>query len=86
MKIQRLGISEWSSYEPGYRPGAYKATIQYKGQNGEVSVQLTPDLTQKVLNVIAEELVAASREIANDLTKEIIQHAQLEAPKEIVNE
>ena len=80
MKIQSLSISEWNSYEPNYRPGAYKCTIRYKGNSGEVQVNLTPDLTQRVMAVIAEELVAASKEIANDLTKEIIEHAALAAP------
>jgi hypothetical protein len=77
MKIASLNISERQTYEPGYRPNAYKATIKYKGNYGEVTVNLTPDLTTKVMRVIADELVAASKEIANDLTKEIIEHAAL---------
>lgn len=73
MRISSLNINEWQNYEPGYRKDSYRATIKYKGSSGEVMINLTPELTKKVMHVIADELVAASKEIANDLTREIIE-------------
>jgi hypothetical protein len=82
MKLDYINILKVASYEPGYKENQYRAQVKYSNQHGNVELQLTPELTDKILAIVADDLVKASREVAETLTSRTIIQAQLEAPKE----
>lgn len=47
-------------------------TIEFVGPAGKVSLQLTPDNCRDILKVIASRLVEQSKEIAANMTADII--------------
>jgi hypothetical protein len=71
MILQQLTISQVYKYKKD-EPLRYKGAIKYAGDYGEVSVTLNDETSRRVLAVIADQLVETSREIAQDLTAEII--------------
>jgi hypothetical protein len=82
MQLENLSIRLRNSWEPGYKEGSYQAMIKYKNKEGTIELQLTPTLTAKILNVVAEDLVVASKEIATNLTSAVITaQTALPAPK-----
>lgn len=53
-------------------PIQYEGQIEFAGSNGEVKINLSSDLSQKVLAVVAEAMVESTRQVAHDLTAEIL--------------
>jgi hypothetical protein len=70
MKLDQLRISIIPSYKPN--AGQYEGAIKYAGQSGEVTVNLSHELSMQILNVVAADMVETSKAIANDLTTDII--------------
>ena len=67
MQLKSLEISKNESYMP--RPDDYTGRLRYVNQaHGAVELALSDELSRKILAVIAEDLVAASKKIANELT------------------
>ena len=56
------------------------ATIQVEGQSGKVELVLSPDLSRRVVDIIAEEVAAAGRATAQAMTAEIFKVAALQVP------
>jgi hypothetical protein len=77
VKLEYLHITAMVSYEAGFREGAYKGKIHYTGQHGEITVNLTPEISEKILRVVAADMVVASKELATNLTSETITQAAL---------
>ena len=81
MKLKRLEISRdiWGS-----DPEALKGEITYDSPAGKVNIVLKPEHLEGILAIVADGLVAASKEIATELTANIIENAsnRLEAPDE----
>jgi hypothetical protein len=85
MQFESLSIASYQSWQPQYKEGAMHGTIKYKGAHGDVTVNLTDALARKILAVVAEDMVAASREIATNLTSDVINSVpQLAAPATLV--
>lgn len=61
----------------GYGPnqGRYTGTATFKGQYGGVEIVLAPDVSEAVLKLCADSLVANARDVANNLTAQIIEQA-----------
>jgi hypothetical protein len=70
MKLEQLRIEVVPSWMPN--AGQYQGTIKYAGQSGEVTVNLSHELSMQILNVVAADMVETSKAIANDLTADII--------------
>lgn len=49
----------------------YKGVIKFKGSYGSVEIQLTDELSKRVLAVIGENAVEATRELAQKLSGEV---------------
>lgn len=77
MKMTYLMIQEMRSYAPGYKPGSYVGEITYEHQTGSVKLNLTPELSTKILAIVAEDLTAASKEVALNLTSAVITQPQI---------
>ena len=82
MKLKRLEIAQ-----PYFSDQTNKLTgsIEFEGNNGKVTIELTQDHIKGVLAVVADALVTATKEVATELTANIIETASdnlLEAPDE----
>jgi hypothetical protein len=72
LRLKRLSIR---SIEWGADKGRLQGEIEYAGESGKVEVTLSPADCERMLPVIAEAIVAASREVAEQLTKEAMASA-----------
>ena len=81
MRLDSVAITR-NSYGP--REGQYECIVTYQGDYGSaVKLQLQPEMTKRVLALVAEEMVRATQQVATDLTAEIIRaDQQLPAPSE----
>ena len=61
---------------PGY--GEDKDMLQGKfeitTQSGEITIKLDEEKAEQILRLITDQLVESAQEVANNLTKEIIEH------------
>lgn len=80
MKLEHMHIRPFYSYEEGFKEGFYRGEIKFTGTNGTVMINLTPAVAGRILAVVADDLVVASREIATQLTAEVFDHARLASP------
>ena len=53
-----------------------KGFVEFEGKGGKVTIELTQEHLRGVLAVVADGLVTASKEVANELTANIIECAQ----------
>ncbi len=86
MKLERIEIAAPRSYD-NFK--GYRGEITFNGSRGRVQIQVGDALSRRILRECAAEIVAASREIAEELTAEIIESVgeppaapALEAPAE----
>lgn len=56
----------WETNQP------LKGTLKFKGTHGNVELILDESLSKKILAIVADAVVASGKEIANNLTAEII--------------
>lgn len=80
--MEYLSLEILRSYEPGYIEGRqqYKGSIKYKTSNGNIEVRVGPETSTRILAIIADELVKESKEMATNLTAEVLTQAALPAP------
>jgi hypothetical protein len=50
----------------------FDATIEIHGQHGKTELKLSPDMSQRVLDIIADEVAAAGRSVAEAMTAQFI--------------
>jgi len=70
MRLESLSISRVGY---GEDEGVYTGTARFHGNHGEVALRLTRDLSQIILKACAEELVKASKDVAELLTTEVLE-------------
>jgi hypothetical protein len=68
--LEKLHIYKRPSYE--CKGLQYKGEVRYEGQHGAVELHLNHETSLRIMAVVADSLVASSKEIANDLTRNII--------------
>lgn len=59
--------------EYGPHVGKYTGSVGFRGQYGTVDIVLSPSLSEKVLTLCADALVENAKEVASDLTAQIIE-------------
>lgn len=69
MILERLSIHR---RDYGELEGKFIGTVEFNGQTGSVKLVLTPDLSERLLAVIADELEAVAKEAANSLRIEVV--------------
>lgn len=69
MKLQAINIHR--SYSNN---DLFEGSIRFEGSFGEVSLKLTEELSEKVLAVCAEAIVQSSQEVAEAMTKSLLEH------------
>lgn len=73
-RLKDLSIRRPYTYEEGKGTG-YVGSVTFTSNLGEVKLNLDERLSERILNVVADELVAASRNVASTLTAKIIESA-----------
>lgn len=64
----------------GLRPNEVGGTIKFSGTNGStVQVKLKPHHIEQMLAIVAGSMVEHTRELATELTTQIIEHAAVPA-------
>ena len=53
----------------------YEGEIEYAGSAGKVTINLTDQVSRKILAVVADQLVESSKQVAHNLTAEVIANA-----------
>lgn len=86
MFVRSVSISREGDWDSDYGPAPnlskpFLATIKVHGQNGEVKPNLSPDLSTKIMAIIAEEVAAAGRATAEAMTAETFNVVALPKPK-----
>lgn len=78
MRLKELQIRRRQSYEE--MPGTLVGTVEFESPKGRITVGLDEESARRVVEVCAQGIVAHTREIASNMTAEVIaQHPQLEA-------
>lgn len=78
-------LTRISIHREGYWAGAhsadpkkpFRATIEFQGQSGKIELTLDPDMSKRVLALVADEVAAAGRATAEAMTAEVINGAVL---------
>lgn len=58
-----------------------RAVVQVEGQHGKVELNLSDDMSKRVIDLIADEIVAAGRKTAEAMTADILNTQALPAPE-----
>ena len=67
INIRRDG-DYFSSYKPADASKPFMATLEVEGSHGKVELRLSPELSAKIVAIVAEEIAAAGRATAEALT------------------
>jgi orotate phosphoribosyltransferase len=59
----------------------FRATIEVHGNHGKVELNLSPELSERVVALIAEDVAAAGRATAEAMTAAVLNVAALAAPE-----
>jgi hypothetical protein len=69
ISIRRDGYFGYGKPDPS-KP--LKATIEVEGQHGKVELNLSPEMSKRVIDIIADEIAAAGRATAEALTAQCL--------------
>ena len=67
MKLKSLHVYK------NYDDADYRARIEFEGSHGTVELNLDKQLSEKMLAVCADEIVASSKEVAENMTATFIE-------------
>lgn len=79
MELESLHIRKCERYE---KENGYKGEVTFKGPLGKIQINLGETLTAGVLAVVANEVVASSKLVAEELTASIIEQVATPAIEE----
>lgn len=79
MKLESLIIQRnlYGFEHAGVQPGGIAGTIKIAGRHGSTEVRLTPQQIDQMLAIVAEAAIENTRELADCLTREVIEHARV---------
>lgn len=77
MQLEELNIgrNNYGFAHGGLKAGEIGGKIKFSGAGGTVEVRLKPNHIAAILAVVAESMVSHTRELASELTTDIIEHA-----------
>ena len=70
MRLEALEISVEPSYSDN--AGKYKGRVKFSNKGGDITLNLNETLSNRILEVVAEELVLTAKEVATNLTANCI--------------
>lgn len=76
MFVTSISIRREGYYGPGYGKAEpnkpFNCTVEVHGQRGKVELNLEPEMSKRIVEIIADEIAAAGRATAEALTANII--------------
>lgn len=78
INVKRDGDFGYGAFHPE-KP--FLATVVVEGQYGKVELIISPDLSRRIVEVIAEEVAQAGRATAEAMTADILTLTALSAPE-----
>lgn len=72
MRIRSISIQK------KYNASGYDCTVSVDGEYQQMVLTLDEDYTQRVIDVVAELIVDGSRRVAENLTKQALDHKAIE--------
>lgn len=76
LSIRREGDYGYSAIDPK-KP--FRATIEVAGNSGKVELLLSPELSRRIVEIVAEEVASAGRATAEMMVAEAFDHTALPA-------
>ncbi len=77
MFVTSINVRREGYYGAGYGKAdpnkPFAATIELHGQHGKVELQLSPEMSQRIVAIIADEVAAAGRATAEALTANFLE-------------
>jgi hypothetical protein len=70
MELETIRIQRNPSYHD--RPSDYTGKVKYKGDHGEVEINLNAETSRRVLDVVAAQLVETTKELAQNITADTL--------------
>jgi hypothetical protein len=70
MELESLVLTGSKSYDDW---NGYRGSATFSGKLGRVQLQLSESLSEQILSVCADALVAASKQVAETLTADVIE-------------
>jgi hypothetical protein len=81
MILERVSVYRTGAF--GEDLGQLKGEIKVKGRHGEISFYLDEEKAARIVAVIADQLVEATKEVAENITAEVLtHHTQIEHQQE----
>ena len=77
MILENLVIARRNSWENGI--GDFRGTLRIKGANGTIELAVDDEVSKRILAVVADSLVIAAKDIAQNLTAEVFTQPSLES-------
>lgn len=71
MKLEMIHIETEPSYSDN--AGKYKGRVKFSNNSGDINLHLSAELCSKILEVVADDLVSTSKELATNLTAACIE-------------
>ncbi len=75
MRLNKISIERRQSYEKN--PGQLEGEVEFGSETGVITLRLTPKHVEQIINICADSIVAVSKEVAQELTSEIIEQSNL---------
>jgi hypothetical protein len=60
----------------------FRTTIEVLGNHGKIELELSPDMSRRIVDIVADEVAAAGRATAEAMTAECITCSALPAPED----
>lgn len=84
MFVTRIAVQREGYYGAYGKPDPSKplrATIEVLGQHGKIELNLSPEMSDRIVGIIAEEVAAAGRATAEAMTADVLNVSALPAPE-----
>lgn len=84
MIVRSISINRdgsYGDYGPLNADKPFRASIKVAGSHGNVELLLSPEMSTRIVSIIAEEVAAAGRATAEAMTAEVLNLAAIEAPR-----
>lgn len=86
MRLEYISLTRVSWDHEGFKVGDYRGTVKFVSQTGETGLKLGPEFSTKILQIVAAELVAESRRLAENLTVACVEAEQTPALPDLLRE
>lgn len=77
MRLNELRIKRYDNWKKEEGAPDYTGVIELEGASHKIQMKVSPELVQKIIELVAESVIECAKETAQVMTSDIIEHAQL---------